>query len=50
MRSSGLSEFQIELANLFFSLPESAGRHCPHERRRDQRARSHQRQRRGEEQ
>ncbi len=25
MSSSGLSEFQIELANLFFSLPESAG-------------------------
>lgn len=25
MSASGLSEFQIELANLFFSLPESAG-------------------------
>lgn len=25
MSESGLSEFQIELANLFFSLPESAG-------------------------
>lgn len=25
MSDSGLSDFQVELANLFFSLPESAG-------------------------